>query len=185
MSLVGIAFPTLMETAGQDPSIESEYALGKIAAINVGGSIAGALVSAFWLPKWLGLWNSMIALGVVVIATGLIARMRAKLAATYRISSSAIGAAALLCVGAASFFIVYGVGIGFCGWGLLDLHRWARGPTLLIELLNLGLGWSLRGGSTWGAAVALAIPSVVVLVCVLLPASVEALETDGGREPRS
>ncbi|MGN6161500.1 MAG: hypothetical protein ACTHOG_07300 [Marmoricola sp.] len=88
-------------------------------------------------------------------------------------------------VGAAVFFIAYGIGIGVCGWGLLDLHRWARGPTLLIELLNLGLGWSLRGGSTWGAAVALAVPSVLVLVCVLLPASVEALEADGGREPRS
>ena len=84
-------------------------------------------------------------------------------------------------VGAALFFVAYGVGIGFCAWGLLDLHRWARGPTLLIELLNLGLAWSLRGASTWGAAIALAVPSVVVLVCILLPASVEALETDGGR----
>ena len=85
-------------------------------------------------------------------------------------------------VGAAVFFIAYGLGIGLCGWGLLDLHRWARGPTLLIELLNLGLGWSLRGGGTWGAALAIAVPSVVVLVCILLPASVEALEADGGRD---
>lgn len=84
-------------------------------------------------------------------------------------------------VGAAGFFIAYGVGIGFCGWGLLELHRWARGPTLLIELLNLGLAWSLRGGSTWGAAAAFALPSAVVLVCILLPGSVEALESDGGR----
>src|SRR5690349_20648196 len=82
-------------------------------------------------------------------------------------------------VGAAVFFIAYGVGIGFCGWGLLDLHRWARGPTLLIELLNLGLAWSLRGGGTWGAAIALAVPSLIVLVCISLPASVEALESDG------
>jgi hypothetical protein len=85
-------------------------------------------------------------------------------------------------VGAAIFFIVYGLGIGFCGWGLLGQRRWARGPTLLIELLNLGLAWSLRGGQTWGAALALAIPSVIVLVCILLPASVEALEADGGRD---
>ena len=88
-------------------------------------------------------------------------------------------------VGAAAFFVVYGFGIGACGWGLLDLHRWARGPTLLIELLNLGLAWSLRGGDTWGAALALGIPSAIVLVCILLPASVEALEADGGREPKS
>lgn len=88
-------------------------------------------------------------------------------------------------VGSAVFFIAYGVGIGFCGWGLLDLHRWARGPTLLIELLNLGLAWSLRGGSTWGAAAALAVPSAVVLVCILLPGSVAALEADGGREKDS
>lgn len=88
-------------------------------------------------------------------------------------------------VGAAAFFVAYGVGIGWCAVGLLDLRRWARGPTLLIELLNLGLAWSLRGGSTWGVALALGIPSAVVLVCILLPASVEALETDGGRGPRS
>lgn len=87
-------------------------------------------------------------------------------------------------LGAAVFFIAYGVGIGVCGWGLLDLHRWARGPTLLIELLNLGLAWSLRGEGTWVAAVALAVPSALVLVCILLPASVEALEADGGREKR-
>lgn len=85
-------------------------------------------------------------------------------------------------VGAAVFFMAYGIGIGFCGWGVLDLHRWARGPTLLIELLNLGLAWSLRSGSTWGAALAIAVPSVAVLVCILLPASVEALEADGGRD---
>lgn len=85
-------------------------------------------------------------------------------------------------IGSAVFFLAYGIGIGACGWGLLDLRRWARGPTLLIELLNLGLAWSLRGGSTWGAALALAVPSLVVLVCILLPASVEALDADGGRE---
>lgn len=88
-------------------------------------------------------------------------------------------------VGAAAFFVAYGVGIGWCGWGLLDLRRWARGPTLLIELLNLGLAWSLRTGGTWGVALALAVPSAVVLICILLPASVEALEADGGREPKS
>lgn len=85
-------------------------------------------------------------------------------------------------VGSALFFIAYGVGIGFCGWGLLDLRRWARGPTLLIELLNLCLAWTLRGGSTWGVAVGLAVPSAVVLVCILLPTSVAALEADGGRD---
>lgn len=84
-------------------------------------------------------------------------------------------------IGAAVFFVGYGVGTGVCGWGLLGLHRWARGPTLLIELLNLCLAWSLHGGSTWGAAVALAVPSVVILGCILLPASVAALEADGGR----
>ena len=88
-------------------------------------------------------------------------------------------------VGAAAFFVAYGIGIGACGWGLLDLRRWARGPTLLVELLNLGLAWSLHGSGTWGAALALGVPSAIVLVCILLPASVEALEADGGREPRS
>lgn len=85
-------------------------------------------------------------------------------------------------VGSALFFVAYGVGIGVCGWGLLDMRRWARGPTLLIELLNLCLAWTLRGSSTWGAALALAVPSAVVLVCILLPTSVEALEADGGRD---
>lgn len=84
-------------------------------------------------------------------------------------------------VSASAFFILYGLGIGLCGWGILDLRRWARGPTLLIELLNLGLAWSLRGDNEV-VAMALAVPAVVVLVCILLPASVEALETNGGRD---
>jgi len=156
MSLVGIAFPTLMETAGQDPSIESEYALGKIAAINVGGSIAGALVSAFWLPKWLGLWNSMIALGVVVIATGIIARMRAKPAATYRLSSSAIGAAALLCVGAASFFNLPRVSLDpQAGEKLIHLTEGAHGIIAVVEKphsrrLKLNNHYGLGGTASTG-----------------------------------
>lgn len=84
-------------------------------------------------------------------------------------------------VGTSIFFIAYGVGIGVCGWGILDLHRWARGPTLLIELMNLCLAWSQRDSNV-GVAWGLAGPALVVLICILLPSSVEALEANGGRD---
>jgi uncharacterized membrane protein (DUF2068 family) len=76
----------------------------------------------------------------------------------------------------AAFFVAYGAAMTICAWGLTRLHTWARGPVLLAQLIWLGLAWNFRDGGTWPVAVGLAVPAVIVLVGMLVPSSVEALE---------
>lgn len=74
-----------------------------------------------------------------------------------------------------AFFLAYGIGMLVCARGLTRLGSWARGPVLIVQLISLGLAWNFRGGDTWPAAVALAVPAVVVLVGMLHPATIAAL----------
>ena len=74
------------------------------------------------------------------------------------------------------FFVAYGAAMVLCAWGLSRLRTWARGPVLLAQLIWLGLAWNFREGETLPVAIALAVPAVIVLVGMLLPSSVDALE---------
>jgi uncharacterized membrane protein (DUF2068 family) len=76
----------------------------------------------------------------------------------------------------AAFFVAYGAAMVVCAWGLNRLRTWARGPVLLAQLIWLGLAWNFHDGGTWPVAVGLAVPSVIVLVGMLVPSSVDALE---------
>jgi hypothetical protein len=82
----------------------------------------------------------------------------------------------------AAFFVAYGAALVFCAWGLNRLRTWARGPALLAQLIWLGLAWNFRDGDTLPLAIGLAVPAVIVLVGMLLPGSVDALE-HGPRDP--
>jgi hypothetical protein len=75
------------------------------------------------------------------------------------------------------FFVVYGVGLGVCAWRLYRLSSWARAPVVLAQLIQVLVAWSFRGGTTTPVAAALALVAVLVLVGVLHPASVAALDT--------
>lgn len=79
------------------------------------------------------------------------------------------------------FFTVFAVLLVACAWGLSRLQPWARGPVLLAQLIQLGLAWNFRGGSTLPVAVGLAVVAAVVLAGVLHPRSVEALERAADR----
>jgi hypothetical protein len=74
------------------------------------------------------------------------------------------------------FFVAYGAALVLCSWGLNRLRTWARGPVLLAQLIWLGLAWNFRDGETLPLAIGLAVPAVIVLVGMLLPSSVDALE---------
>ena len=74
------------------------------------------------------------------------------------------------------FFLVYGAALIVCAWALNALRTWSRGPVLLTQLIWLGLAWNFRDGDTWPLAVCLAVPAIVVLVGMLVPSSVDALE---------
>ena len=79
------------------------------------------------------------------------------------------------------FFLGYGAALVVCAWALNRLRTWSRGPVLLAQLIWLGLAWNFREGDTLPVAIGLAVPAVVVLVGMLLPTSVDALER-GPRE---
>jgi hypothetical protein len=79
-----------------------------------------------------------------------------------------------------AFFVAYGAAMMLCAWGLTRLHPWARGPVLLAQLIWLGLAWNFRAGDTLPLAIGLAVPAAIVLVGMLLPSSIEALEGGGG-----
>ena len=47
---------------------------------------------------------------------------------------------------------------------------------LLAQLIWLGLAWNFREGDTLPLAIGLAVPAVLVLVGMLVPSSIDALE---------
>lgn len=73
------------------------------------------------------------------------------------------------------FFVLYGAGLLVCGLLLTRRVAWARSPVVLAQLIQLGLAWSFRGGTTTWIAVGLAVVAVVVLAGVFHPASLDAL----------
>lgn len=80
----------------------------------------------------------------------------------------------------ALFFAAYGVGLLVCTWFLTRGHSWARSPIVLAQLIQAGLAWSFRGGDTTWVAIALAAVALIVLVGVLHPQSLAALDDNPG-----
>ena len=86
-----------------------------------------------------------------------------------------------------AFFLIYAGGLLTCVWGLARMRRWARGPVVLAQLIQLGVAWDFRGGATqvFGGSVSsttvswtLAGVAVLVLALVLTPGATQALVDD-------
>ena len=71
MALLGVGLPAIMEQAGRNSGENAGRELGRLLAVNVAGSVLGALAAGFLLPHWLGLWNSMLWLGALLLMVGL------------------------------------------------------------------------------------------------------------------
>jgi hypothetical protein len=82
----------------------------------------------------------------------------------------------------ALFFIVYGVALGGCAWGMSRMRPWSRSPAVLAQLIFLGLAWNLRSSSAWPLAVFGAVVAVMVLAGVLHPQSIDALNREEHHE---
>jgi hypothetical protein len=78
------------------------------------------------------------------------------------------------------FFAVYGVGLGWCAWQLRRLEHWPRAPIVLAQLIQLGVAWSFRSGSTGAVSAGLTVLAVVVLAGIFHPASLRALADQDG-----
>ena len=79
------------------------------------------------------------------------------------------------------FLLIAAAGLVLAARGLSRANAWARGPVLIAQLLSLGLAWNFKAGDTWPVAVGLAVPAVAVLIALVRPESLAAL--DGGHEP--
>ena len=75
---------------------------------------------------------------------------------------------------AALFLLLYAAALLLCGYGLWTLRSWARSPVVLAQLIQLGLAWDSRHNAA--IAVPLAVVAIVVLVAILAPVSLAALE---------
>lgn len=84
MALLGIGLPAIMEQAGRTAEEGVGRTLGRLLAVNVAGSVVGALAAGFLLPAWLGLWHSMLWLGALLLAAGLWQAIRWPSAAAHR-----------------------------------------------------------------------------------------------------
>ena len=76
----------------------------------------------------------------------------------------------------AAFFAGLAVALGLCARGLARVDSWARSPVVVAQLLQLLMAWSFRGGATTAVSIGLAVFALVVLACVLHPASTRALD---------
>jgi hypothetical protein len=87
------------------------------------------------------------------------------------------GSKATMGVTTSLFFLLYGAGLGVAAWSLYRLRSWARAPIVLTQLIQLGVAWSFRGGSSGPVAAALAVVAVVVLGGILNPVSLRAVDS--------
>ncbi|MBI3868554.1 MAG: fused MFS/spermidine synthase [Verrucomicrobia bacterium] len=66
----GMGLPFLMEMAGRGESGAAGRAIGRLIAVNTLGSILGSIAGAFLLPSSLGLWGTLLWMGVSMIVVG-------------------------------------------------------------------------------------------------------------------
>jgi hypothetical protein len=91
----------------------------------------------------------------------------------FSVSSDRVG----LGVGATLFLLIVAAGLLWAAWRVVEGDAWARSPLVFAQLIQLGLAWNFRGDPAW-LAVALAVPAIVVLACLLSPPVTHALRDD-------
>jgi hypothetical protein len=82
-----------------------------------------------------------------------------------------------------AFFLVAALGLAWCAWSLWKVRRWARGPVVMAQLIQLGLAWNFRDDPTTLVAIGLAAAALVVVAGLLHPATTEVLEADARLDP--
>ena len=78
----------------------------------------------------------------------------------------------------AGFFLAAAAGLGWCAWSLWRVRRWARGPVVMAQLIQLGLAWNLWAGSTRPLSAGLAVVAIAVIAGLLHPTTTHVLEAD-------
>lgn len=73
--------------------------------------------------------------------------------------------------GAAVLLLLWGVALGFLGRGVLRGRPWARTPALVLQLLTLAVAYAVGQSGATLAALAVAVPPVLVLALLLGPSA--------------
>ena len=81
------------------------------------------------------------------------------------------------------FFLVASAGLAWCAWSLWKARRWARGPVVMAQLIQLGLAWNFRDVGGLVLPLSLALVALLVIVGLLHPATTEVLEEDARLDP--
>ena len=82
-----------------------------------------------------------------------------------------------------AFFLAAAAGLAWCAWSLWKVRRWARGPVVMAQLIQLGLAWNFRDDPTTLLAIGLAAVALVVLAGLLHPSTTAVLEEDARLDP--
>lgn len=82
---------------------------------------------------------------------------------------------AVMGVGSTILLVAYAIGLAVVARGLLRLRRWSRGPAVATQVVQLPVAYSFLGGPTTWIGVLLALVSLTVIVCLVLPVSTRAL----------
>ncbi|GAB3457264.1 hypothetical protein GCM10027570_39670 [Streptomonospora sediminis] len=69
---------------------------------------------------------------------------------------------------------------GYCAWGLLQLHNWARSPVVLTQGLVLVVAYYMVTSGQYAIAAVMAAVAAAGLALVLAPATTATLYPDGG-----
>lgn len=77
-----------------------------------------------------------------------------------------------------AFFLVAAAGLAWCAWSLWKVRRWARGPVVMAQLIQLGLAWNFRDVWTILLPLSLALVALVVIAGLLHPDTTQVLEED-------
>lgn len=77
-----------------------------------------------------------------------------------------------------AFFLVAAAGLAWCAWSLWKVRRWARGPVVMAQLIQLGLAWNFRDVWTLLLPLSLALVALVVIAGLLHPDTTHVLEED-------
>lgn len=78
------------------------------------------------------------------------------------------------------FFLAAAAGLAWCAWSLWRARRWARGPVVMAQLIQLGLAWNFRDVWSLVLPLGLAVVALVVIAGLLHPATTRVLEQDAG-----
>jgi hypothetical protein len=116
--------------------------------------------------------NLLLTAAVIVSLEGLVFAVLAVLE-LFSVSSERVG----LGIGTTLFLLIIAAGLLWAAWRVVAGDAWARSPLVFAQLIQLGLAWNFRGDPAW-LSVAIAVPALAVLGCLLAPPVTRAFRDD-------